>query len=414
MQARIAFLSKSDETGGGASRVACQLRDLMAKRDGRFGVDHWVGLRDPRPPLLGLHGRRLGWRAYRITRKLSYWVGLPDFLTLERLSFSSRKHAYRLFHVHDISDAISPYTLASLAKRAPVVWTFHDCSPFTGGCIYPLDCTAYQGTRCGGCPQLGRWPLLTGIDRTSYMQAYKVTMINKALDAVICPSQWIADQAQSAGVDGSLLSVIPNAVDSETFRPHDKMRSRRELGLPQDAKILLLASMDFRNPYKGWEFAVHALSRLKKPLHVMLLGANQGSMTYPAQHKYLTAERTFDRQLLAKYYSACDLLLFPSMADNCPLMLLESMACGTPAVAFDSGGIGEIIDHESDSWLAPRGDADALVRGVDTFMETDAVRLAWSRNAREKMLNRFSEDTFLKAHLSLYETLLDKPRRRGP
>lgn len=412
MQRRIAFLSKSDETGGGASRVACQLRDLMAKHDGRFGVDHWVGLRNPPPPLLGLHGRRLGWKAYRIARKLSYWVGLPDFLTLERWNFSPRKHAYDLFHVHDISEAISPYTLKSLAKQAPVVWTLHDCSPFTGGCIYPLDCTAYLATRCGDCPQLGRWPLMTGIDRTSYMQSYKVTMINETLDALICPSQWIADQAQSAGVDGALLSVIPNAVDSETFKPYDKIRSRQELGLRKDGPILLLASMDFRNPYKGWEFALQVLSRLKRPLQVMLIGTNQGDMTYPAQHKYLTVERTFDRQRLAKYYAACDLLLFPSMADNCPLTLLESMACGTPAAAFDSGGIGEIIDHASDGWLAARGDADALVRGVDAAMEDEGVRLAWSRNAREKMLKKFNEETFLKAHLSLYDALLDKPRRR--
>ncbi|HEV2473627.1 MAG TPA: glycosyltransferase, partial [Chthonomonadales bacterium] len=177
--------------------------------------------------------------------------------------------------------------------------------------------------------------------------------------------------------------------------------------------ILLLASMDFRNPYKGWEFALQALSRLKRPLQVMLIGANPGDMTYPAQHKYLTVERTFDRQRLAKCYAACDLLLFPSMADNCPLTLLESMACGTPAAAFDSGGIGEIIDHASDGWLAPRGEADALVRGVGAAMEDEGVRLAWSRNAREKMLKKFDEETFLKAHLSLYDALLNKPRRRA-
>ena len=171
---RIAFLSKSDETGGGASRVACQLRELMTRHVGRFEIDHWVGLRNPRPPLLGLHGKGLSWIAYRIARKLSHWVGLPDFLTLERWRFSlARRHAYRLFHVHDISDAISPYTLKALAKQAPVVWTFHDCSPFTGGCIQPMDCVAYKDTRCGNCPQLGSWPLLTKIDHTPYMQAYK-------------------------------------------------------------------------------------------------------------------------------------------------------------------------------------------------------------------------------------------------
>ena len=411
---RIAFLSKSDETGGGASRIACQLRQLIPRHDECFGIDHWVGLRNPRPPLLGLHGKGFRWKAYRIARKLSRWVGLPDFLTLDRLRFSlARQHAYRLFHVHDISDAISPYTLKSLAKRAPVIWTFHDCSPFTGGCIQPMDCMAYKATRCDKCPQLRSWPLLTKIDRTTYMQAYKVALINGLVDAVICPSEWVAEQARAAGVDAPLLSIIPNAVDTRTFSPEDKMQLREELGLPKEAPILLIATMDFSDPYKGWKFARQALMRISRPLQVVLIGANRQGLELPSQHKYFIMDRTFERRRLAKYYAACDLLLYPSMADNCPLMLLESMACGTPAAAFDSGGIPEIITHELDGWLGARGDTDALVRGVDVAMGNEVIRLGWSRAAREKVLKKFNEESFLKAHLSLYETMLNKPRRHA-
>ena len=411
---RIAFLSKSDETGGGASRVACQLRQLITRHVARFRIDHWVGLRDPQPPLLGLHGKRLSWKAYRIARKLCYWVGLPDFLTLERLRFAmARRHTYRLFHVHDISDAISPYTLKSLAKRGPVIWTFHDCSPFTGGCIQPMDCVAYKATRCGKCPQLGSWPLLTKIDRTSYMQSYKVALINGSVDAAICPSEWVAEQARAAGVDASLLSVIPNAVDTQMFSPGDKSQLREELELPKNEPILLVATMDFQNPYKGWKFAQQALTRISRPLQVVLIGANRQGLKLPGQHKYFIMDRTFDRRRLAKYYAACDLLLYPSMADTFGLVLVEAMACGTPAAAFDSGGIPEIITHESDGWLAARGDTDALVRGIAVAMGDEGIRRSWSRNAREKVLKKFNEESFLKAHLSLYETMLNKPRRHA-
>jgi glycosyltransferase involved in cell wall biosynthesis len=407
--ARIAFLSKSDATGGGASRVACQLRELMARNRSRFEVDHWVALRDPQAPLAGLYGKYIGWALHRIMRKLSRLLGLPDFLSTAPLTLPRlRRRGYGLVHVHDISDAVSPYALQTLAQRAPMVWTFHDCSPFTGGCIYPLDCTAYQSTGCGDCPQLGRWPLVTRIDRTSYMQAYKVALINEKLDAVICPSEWIARQARAAGVDGSRISVIPNAVDSGTFRPDDKLKLREELGLPRDAPILLLAAMDFKSPYKGWAYARETLTRLKRPLHVLLVGANLRVIDHPGQHTYLTMERTFDRRRLAKYYACSDLLLFPSMADNCPLVLLESMACGTPAVAFDSGGIGEIIDHQSDGWLARRGNAEELVNGIDAAMDDEQLRFAWSCKAREKVLKRYDETSFLEAHLSLYESLLSR------
>ena len=83
----------------------------------------------------------------------------------------------------------------------------------------------------------------------------------------------------------------------------------------------------------------------------------------------------------------------------------------SPAAAFDSGGIPEIITHGSDGWLAARGDADALVRGVAAAMDDETMRLTWSRNARGKVLTKFNEENFLKAHLSLYEAILKKPRR---
>lgn len=403
----IGFVSKSDESGGGASRVASQLRNLLEKHDSRFAVDHWVGIHHDGFPTRSITGGALLSMGYRLSRKISRAIGLPDFISTERLTFLLGTYPqYNLYHVHDISDAISPYTLKFMADRAPVVWTFHDCSPFTGGCIYPMDCVAYEATHCGNCPQLGNWPLITRIDRTSYMQAYKVSLINNSINTVICPSDWIATKARSAGISADLLNVIPNGVDTRTFKPQDKRLLRTSLELPLDADIVLLATMDFRNPYKGVTFARDALAAFQRPLYVLLVGANPESVDFPPHHKYISMPKTLDRELLAKYYACCDILLFPSMADNCPLVLLESMACGTPAVAFDSGGIKEIIRDQADGWLAKQGDLKSLIRGLHTALDNKSARLAWSQNARAKILEKYNEERFLQAHLSLYENLL--------
>ena len=64
-------------------------------------------------------------------------------------------------------------------------------------------------------------------------------------------------------------------------------------------------------------------------------------------------------------YSASDLFLITSVAENYPNMVIESMACGTPAVGFRTGGIVEQIEDRVTGSLAQIGDVDALVAGIE-------------------------------------------------
>jgi glycosyltransferase involved in cell wall biosynthesis len=109
---------------------------------------------------------------------------------------------------------------------------------------------------------------------------------------------------------------------------------------------------------------------------------------------------------LASYYAASDLLLFPSLAENFSLVLIESMACATPAIAFDTGGIGEMVEHGINGWLAPHGDAEALAQGLQFALHNTQVRAAWGERARQATLARCNEDSFLQAHLDLYRLVL--------
>lgn len=406
---RIAILSKSDESGGGASRVACQIRELIGRYGQGYMADQWVGMRRPPAPCHSLSGGVLGRIIYKASRSFSRIIGLPDFLSTEIITFTLRtrtKYLYDLFHIHDISGAISPFTLSFIAKRSPIIWTLHDCSPFTGGCIYPLDCMAYKSPHCHECPQLRNWPLRTSIDHTAYMQAYKINLINKHLRAIVCPSRWVSGLATEAGVDPLLLHVIPNAVDTDIFSPQNREVLRQTLDIPPEAEVVLLATMSFKNPYKGTSFAVKALESIKRQLHVILVGAYTESVKLPDQHHYIHSHRTMDRGLLAKYYAASDVLLFPSMADNCPLTVLESMACGTPVVAFGSGGIPEIVSHDQNGWIAQRGNADDLIKGLELALTDPDRKLSWSKQARNYILSNHGEQAFIESHMALYEKVI--------
>ena len=54
--------------------------------------------------------------------------------------------------------------------------------------------------------------------------------------------------------------------------------------------------------------------------------------------RYVSSDR-----LKSIAFSAADLFIFPTRADNLPLVLQESMACGTPIVSFKIGGVPDLV-----------------------------------------------------------------------
>ena len=406
---RISIVSKSGPQGGGASMVAAQ---LAQKLGGGIEVDHWSGEERGPSTRLSLHDSKLDDLTFRATRFGSRAIGYSDFFSLSLHLMQKSGAEYDLIHVHDISGVLSPFALKQLSAIAPVVWTFHDCSPFTGGCIYPLDCATYP-MQCGSCPQLSRWPLLAPFDNTQRMRRWRHAIVNKYISAIICPSHWMAEQARLSGIKPELMHVIHNSVDIETFQPLSKPDARAGLGIPDDAFAIFLGSATFSNPYKGIDLAFRAISALKEPVHVLLAGKNVSVKHLPPGPVYHSLEYTSDRTELARRYAACDVTIFPSLAENFPLMLLESMACGTPAIAFSTGGIPEAIDHEVNGWLAPTGDIQGLINGLQCAMN-DRQRLSrWSLSARQKVMNCFTEERFLDAHLDLYEALISTRARNS-
>ncbi|MBI2064475.1 MAG: glycosyltransferase [Candidatus Yanofskybacteria bacterium] len=114
-----------------------------------------------------------------------------------------------------------------------------------------------------------------------------------------------------------------------------------------------------------------------------------------------------DESLLAKYFSAADIFLFPSTADNCPLVVLEAMACGLPVVSFATGGIPELVDHQKTGYIARYKDADDLANGVAWMLaRTPAEHANMRESAVIKIRSGFTLDHMVEQYLQLYESML--------
>jgi glycosyltransferase involved in cell wall biosynthesis len=405
----VAVVSKADATGGGASRVAEDLSKTL-NAEGVFESHHWLGYANGEwsPHYRNLHGNQALRFFHRAINWFSMQAGFPDFFTPELFYHQLKKETdYDIYHFHDISRTFSPIAMRWLGKRVPLVWTFHDCSPFTGGCIYPMGCDRFQ-IGCGQCPQLDAWPLKTKIDATRFMFNYKKETAVSRLFVPIAPSQWMADEAMKSGMFQDRPRVIPYSVDTNLFRPHPPEATRDILNLPQDRFIVLLNVHSIEDPKKGAKDALKAIELLEsKPLVVVLGVVSDESKKLFRHLDMLFLGYVDDRILLSQYCAAADILVFPTYADNLPNAVLEALASGTPAIGYDTGGMADMVGHGVNGWLVPTGDIKGLSEGIGYAQSNPDVIRQWSDRCREKAKSTFSRQSFAQAHMALYEEILD-------
>jgi len=289
----------------------------------------------------------------------------------------------------------------------PVVWTLYDMWSFTGGCHYSGECTGYE-QGCGQCPQLRSG---NANDISSWVWKSKKKLWNTKALTLVCPSHWLARSTQkSALFSGVRVEVIPSGVDVSLYRPMERQHCRELLDLPMERKLILfVASKGFANKRKGGDLLEKALYRLSEKyadssVELVLLGQRQ-SFTGLEKIYNIHFRSFYDDESLAALYSACDVLVAPSRADNLPLTVLEAMACGTPSVAFDIGGMSEVIEDKKNGCLAKPFDCDSLAEGIYYILSNTDVE-SMSKRAVEKIHSGYTAEQEAKQYVSLYEELL--------
>lgn len=406
---KVALLSKSDAFGGGASRVAETL--AAALNDNGHAAVHWAawagkGFGGARKPLYG--ESRGVQKLVRIAHEVSRKAGLAEIVPYElpRLLHAGVK-AFDLLHFHDLSSAISPWTLLWLSRHVPVVWTIHDCSPFTGGCLYPMDCEHYRD-RCGHCPQLGEWPLDTRFDFTGLMQGLRGRVHRSGRVTCFTPSHWMARMAEGSGRLPQPPMVVANGIDTAVYQPaDDRVGLRRRLGLPEERPILLASAGYLRDERKGVGYAVRATRALagRNPLLLLVGSMAPGDEVLLEGVDWHATGYVGDAATMADYYAASDLFMFCSLADNQPLAVLESLACGTPVIAFDTGGVPELVRHGENGLVVPQKDEAGLVAAVESALDGGQLP-AWRQQAREHVVAHHGLDVFLERHLNAYREVI--------
>lgn len=301
---------------------------------------------------------------------------------------------------------LSVEMIAKLNK--PLVWTLHDMWAFTGGCHYNYGCDYYQ-KQCGDCPQLqGRREK----DLSRWVWRRKARAWQNLNLTLVAPSRWLARCAQSSSLfQSTRTEVIPNGLDTQIYSPLDCHIARARLNLPLDKRLILFGAMsptgDFR---KGVHLLQPALQQLaatdwRDRVELVIFGASRPEkpLDFGFQSHYLG---TFsDDVSLSLIYSAADVFIAPSLQDNLPNTVMEAITSGTPCVAFDIGGMPDMIEHQRNGYLAAPYEVDDLARGIAWILEDDDRYQKLSRRAREKAEQEFSLELQAKRYAALFEEM---------
>lgn len=342
----------------------------------------------------------------------------PFVLSIPLFGFNVLKHPLcqvaDVIHVHYSNQGfLSLASLKHLAKaNKKVVFTLHDLWHVVAIChhsSYPPSTsfeveTPYTSSLFARC-------------MARYIFEQKRNIYLKLKPAFVGCSRWISTLAQISRITPSnayidAVANIPNIVD---FVPHNKYEARTQFGFPSGSTLILFGAMNASDPRKGYKQLIESLQCLANyypfgstPPHVVIFGK--------ANHRAFSPEKfpmpvhfmgyINHPQTLAMLYSACDIYLTTSLEENLPNTIIEAQLCNCPTVAFNVGGISEIIRHSSEGILVEKGNCLAIAKALNSIV-TKKHFIAYDE-LNTRAIKRFNKTDIVDSYNKAYQYLLSQ------
>lgn len=309
-----------------------------------------------------------------------------------------------LVHLHNLHGFyLNCPTLFEYLKESgvPVVWTMHDCWPFTGHCAHydSLNCTQWKTGCTASCPGALKYPFTFNRTQVPVMYEKKkelFTSLPVKQMTIAAPSSWLGAQLKESFLSAYPVRVIHNGIRLDTFRPTaSSFRAEHHL---EDLQILLAVASSWDRS-KGLEDLRKFSSSLKDHQKLVVVGLRKEQMRGFDTSRSILLERTENVHQLCEIYSSADLLLNLTYEDTFPTVNLEAQACGCPVLTYRTGGSPESITDQT-GIVVEKGNLNqviSLVQAMDSGA-SDQERRACRRNAL-----RFDHQNMLNSYRNLYE-----------
>jgi len=209
-------------------------------------------------------------------------------------------------------------------------------------------------------------------------------------------SSWLAREAEALAPTAH-PRVVPMPVISELFTP----------GRHHDANRLLFIGK--LSEQKGLQHLLRAMSLMRTRPVLEVIGAGRVDDSHL---RSLARELGLDDRIawlpimsqseLAEHYRKATIHVIPAVNEGLGLTAVEALLCGTPVVAFDSGGVTDVIRNGVTGILVPPGDPSALAGALDALLEDPAKRELLAEQGRQHVQREFDRGALAMRYAAIY------------
>lgn len=231
------------------------------------------------------------------------------------------------------------------------------------------------------------------------------------VDHLVAVSSYLRERGiERFGADPEEITVIPNAVDADRFRPDREGAIRERFGIAPEKRLVVTVRRLV--PEKRVSDLVRAAASFPEDAVVVVVGdgPQRGSLEELASREGVEDRVVFTGYLpheeIPDVLAAADVFALTTEQEGMATALLEAMACGAVPVATDAVGNDEVIEDEVSGRLYPPGDVGALADAVREVLGDEEDRSGLAEAARERILANFSYDVVAEQYVDIYERLV--------
>ena len=313
-----------------------------------------------------------------------------------------------IVHLHWVQGEM--LSIADIGKiQKPIVWTLHDMWAFCGAEHYTNNHRWSDGYNLDN-----RTAFESGFDLNRWTWQRKMKHWKTPMQ-IVTPSKWLAGCVKESKLMSNWpVSVVPNPIDTDEWKSLDKKDARKKLNLPVNAPLILFGAMGGSlDPRKGFDLLINALDHLKdnsKVSNLELVAFGQKKKQSSLKHNFPIhyVDHIDDDEKLRVLYSATDAVVIPSRQDNLPNIGVEAQSCATPIIAFDVGGLSDIVEHKRTGYLAEPFNVKNLADGIVWVLENNKMNQL-SNQSKLQAISKFSKKKIALTYINIYNKILNYP-----
>lgn len=268
-----------------------------------------------------------------------------------------------------------------------------------------------------------RKPLVLSTRGVAVQMASKNKLMKLILNYVLKNCDYITPnnvhhkaELMKLGVSSNKIHQVFNGVYVPLYKPRNKVRLRKELGIGKKKKVILFVGWFIER--KGVDYLVKAFPKIlssNKDAALYLIGT--GSLHKDMKDiaiklsimDYVHILNPMSPEKVALWMSAADIFVLPSLSEGRPNVVHEAMLSGLPVVATNIGGTSEIIQNGKTGFLVRSKDSNAIAEKINLLLRNKKLSNKMAKSARKHILNlNISWEDCAKRFISIYKQTLAK------